>query len=1037
MEEATFTIYAMGEAGWIHQILNAVAMTRTYSLLAFTGAIIGLIVMGLMVARDGSKAFTPQDFLVGVAIFTLFFGTRVDGVVVEDWQPDPITGYQQMYVVDNVPAGLAVLGTGLSSMGVYLAELFEQNFGDGADTVRASGGGYGHTLERFSRLRDLASASVSDPEGVLDSFRESSYNYLRDCTLKGIQAKEIKESEIYKANDPLAGIAYDHPWFVTEVVTQNGEREQQSCRDARGELALVRDKLPEALKSMSADKRMNGVGEIAQRFLAGTLGQSAVRMQDFMASLILSRLISSAAATNGGFGDSAMTMTAILEQASAQRNVQWVVEDSMFRRVLRPVVSFFEALCYALAPLAAFLFGLGRAGWSLAAKYLILPVWVVMFFPLVAITDAFGQRKFEFFLERYAEASQGLESGASSIAGMNEIMVNAMDAIGTSAMLGASVPALALMLLFGGAVTATHLAGRFQGGDFVDEKTAAPDAIKTAPVMGVEGRRDVNAFGSTMTAAAGGLVNYKLGNELRETTASADTARHEASDSYSKTLDNTLSELHSIGKNAQVAYAKNLVNSLTRNETLMTELGYTRTATGGWALATSETDSNSGAFETSGRVGVSVGGNAQASDVTEEKRGTDPRGAPNNQSLGRNAAAAAGKMAKFSGLLSLLSAFDISVGGSVSAKAEARDTIALSKDASEQAAVLSRENTSIGVAAGNALTDAVSATYADVGQHTKGFNVAEGLKEAQSEMWAKANAYERAVALSSGDSASESVRADQVYMKLVNKSGEGAADAFLDRAESLIGKMGLRAAYDANYSDMERVVGDGSHQGVQQTRAAALMETLRGVNDGSARVAPGMEDERVGLYTEMLEKVFYTSPGDARPGDENKNAHLEGDAPAFGTADEVTGSIDGLGFTRQSVIAESGAVAADARAQYDGARSSNVESAAEIRSGNGKTQDQEALLRDGRGAVSDYSQKRAGVVRDESNVNAGPAGALATAVGHGANKVDEVLDNPASVLDAIAELNTISQISNLMNKAEAAREESKGRLVVPDSKSPD
>ena len=50
-------------------------------------------------------------------------------------------------------------------------------------------------------------------------------------------------------------------------------------------------------------------------------------------------------------------------------------------------------------------------------------------------------------------------------------------------MLAASTPAISLMLIYGSAITATHLAGRLQGGDTIDEKITSPDVIRPAAAL--------------------------------------------------------------------------------------------------------------------------------------------------------------------------------------------------------------------------------------------------------------------------------------------------------------------------------------------------------------------------------------------------------------------------------------------------------------------------------------------------------------------------------------------------------------------------
>lgn len=976
MEDATFTIYSMGDAGWIRQVLTAVSMTTGYGMLAFAGALIGLIVMAIMVARDGGKAFTPQDFLIGVAIFTLFFGSRVDGVMIQDWQPDPISGYQQTYVVDDVPAGLAVLGTGLSSLGVYIAELYEQNFSDASASVRASGGGYGYSLERFSRLRDLASASVSDPDGVFDTFREFGANYLRDCTMKGVQAKEKKESDIYKAKNPIQGIRWDHPWFVTEAVDPGGARELVSCSDASSRLQAVAAQLDEALDSVSesGDGRMRNVGEISTQLLAGTLGQSAVTMQDFIASLILSRLIAAEAAEGGGFSESAVAMTAIMEQAAAQRNVQWVIEDSMWRRVLRPVTSFFEALCYALAPAAAFLFGLGRAGWSLASKYLILPVWVVLFFPLVAITDGFGQRKFKFFLERYRETFEGLDSGATSIAGMNEIMINAMDAIGTSAMLGASVPALALMLLFGGAVTATHLAGRFQGGDFVDEKVAAPDTAKVAPVMSVEGQRDVDAFGSTLTAAAGGLRQYSRADALSQNVRSADVEAYKAGDAYASKVAQQITELFKIGKDGEKAFLSNFAHALHDSKALQAKLGVTFDANNGWQVTTASTDENAATAGIEARAGIHIGGNGGASGSAE---GSAPiketKMAPLEKGIRQVLGAATKVAGKANILIAVAGAIDAGAAGTFKNTESSKDSETIARDTSNSTRTASSRETALARDILDTLSSAVTNAHKDVGSYAQATQVGDELSRASTEAWEKAKAFEVAQGASSQRGVVENVSENEIYTKMVAQTGRENTHAFIDFAEGEIRRIGLGGSLARHTDRLDGVVGDASEAGMYQLRAAAIMATLdnsgRHANPDLLSLPPEYSDDRTVLHSQLLDRVFNSGEGSV----------VDGGAEAYrdlyttqvgerGGAAERASAFDGPSFTSAAVKAAYQRHAGAIREAVDGATFKVNEGRVAVMGGEWTPQ-QRDLLEQGAARVIKQAETESKRQLDESEVN--------------------------------------------------------------------
>lgn len=65
-----------------------------------------------------------------------------------------------------------------------------------------------------------------------------------------------------------------------------------------------------------------------------------------------------------------------------------------------------------------------------------------------------------------------------SFAGMMQMDSVLQTWIATGGMLVSSVPAISLMLVYGSAITATHLAGRLQNGDTIDEKMASPDVAK-------------------------------------------------------------------------------------------------------------------------------------------------------------------------------------------------------------------------------------------------------------------------------------------------------------------------------------------------------------------------------------------------------------------------------------------------------------------------------------------------------------------------------------------------------------------------------
>jgi hypothetical protein len=69
-------------------------------------------------------------------------------------------------------------------------------------------------------------------------------------------------------------------------------------------------------------------------------------------------------------------LAAITEQAAQQRNAQWTAEQTLFTRIVRPMMTFFEGLIFAITPLMAFTIALGPAGIAMTGKYLLFALWI-------------------------------------------------------------------------------------------------------------------------------------------------------------------------------------------------------------------------------------------------------------------------------------------------------------------------------------------------------------------------------------------------------------------------------------------------------------------------------------------------------------------------------------------------------------------------------------------------------------------------------------------------------------------------------------
>ena len=158
------------------------------------------------------------------------------------------------------------------------------------------------------------------------------------------------------------------------------------------------------------------------------------------------------------------------QQAILQRNTQWAGEQHLFLSSMRAMMAYIEGFVFAVTPLMGLLVCVGLFGVRLAFKYLMLLLWIQLWMPVLAINNLY-----------ITLVSQGamaaLSAPITSFTGIMESGPILEYWLGVGGLMAASTPALVLMLLYGSAITATHLAGRMQSGDFVNEKIPAPDIM--------------------------------------------------------------------------------------------------------------------------------------------------------------------------------------------------------------------------------------------------------------------------------------------------------------------------------------------------------------------------------------------------------------------------------------------------------------------------------------------------------------------------------------------------------------------------------
>ncbi len=120
-----FDIYSIGESAFLEQVLNAVAMITgedSFRDAVAIGMLLGVLLTAWQLLTGGGKGGVDiSQIVVCLILYMCMFVPRAT-VVIED----AYTG--AVRPVDNVPVGVAAVGSMLSSVGYGLTRLFEQGY---------------------------------------------------------------------------------------------------------------------------------------------------------------------------------------------------------------------------------------------------------------------------------------------------------------------------------------------------------------------------------------------------------------------------------------------------------------------------------------------------------------------------------------------------------------------------------------------------------------------------------------------------------------------------------------------------------------------------------------------------------------------------------------------------------------------------------------------------------------------------------------------------------------------------------------------
>ena len=366
-------------------------------------------------------------------------------------------------------------------------------------------------------------------------------SYVADCVLADVDTQRRTLDEVMKAPDLTTALASSNVAFTT-VFIEAGRAVTLPCDQAwrRIETLLPNQFIPalkETLQARFGVASLTDVDAKLNNALDALAGAGRDAQQLMLMSAALGWLEKGIVLTHENRLQWSAATT--VQQAIAQRNAQWAAEQALFLNIVRPMLTFFEGFIYAVAPLMGFAIALGPFGISLAGKWLLFALWTQLWLPVLAITNLYLLMAAGRDLDALANTAN---LDPFSFYGLMQLDQILQDYLATGGMLAAATPAIALMLIYGSAITATHLAGRLQGSDHIAEGNLAPPVMTTAPALAISsGFQSTPYAGTTAMGAENVLPRFDMGTQASREVARTEQALLQSSQQFMHSLGQTAS----------------------------------------------------------------------------------------------------------------------------------------------------------------------------------------------------------------------------------------------------------------------------------------------------------------------------------------------------------------------------------------------------------------------------------------------------------------------------------------------------------------
>lgn len=375
-------VYAVGDL--VKEVLEVVAvLVNTSDFVTFNVILltVGLIMMGVKNAVQFDSKTLATFFLGAVFFSYATIWSKADVVVYDQYNHSGGSGW---YVVNDVPAIVAVPVSGITSSIHTLQELFAANFSlpnGGASYSDFSVASKGYNF-MGSVIKDSTEITITNSY-IKGSFEE----YYAQCVMYDIFSGDINPAALIASSDILADMESLNESRLTRYFDPNtGAESMLTCKDAYTELQTVMDAAtgnPEewANSSMPSLSYMSNVGLVSTDAIQGAysaIGSTGSGANIAVQHALVNGLTGAHEYAATITGTDSMALAINTEQAKASQIAGWITGAEVFSDMIVYLLGGLQALVFALLPIVIAFVAIPGMGVKLIGSAFKIILWLAL-----------------------------------------------------------------------------------------------------------------------------------------------------------------------------------------------------------------------------------------------------------------------------------------------------------------------------------------------------------------------------------------------------------------------------------------------------------------------------------------------------------------------------------------------------------------------------------------------------------------------------------------------------------------------------------